>query len=150
MRVIAGVALALAVIYVYASGLTGALFGGGTAANLANSGEDAERYIVTVPDVAAADWVVQHTGSDQLVYADRYGALTLFAQNANSNRLLTDVTPETLDLKSWVYATSVNLLQHRARQNFEDHLVTYVFPASFLNSHFGVVYTNGSSEVFHR
>jgi uncharacterized membrane protein len=150
MRMIAGVALALAVIYVYASGLTGALFGGGTAANLSNGGEDAERYVVPVPDLAAADWVVQHTGSSQLVYADRYGALTLIAQNANTNGLFTDVTPETLDLQSWVYATSVNVLQHRARQDFEDHLVTYVFPASFLNSHFGVVYTNGSSEVFHR
>jgi len=60
------------------------------------------------------------------------------------------VTPETLATNAWVYATSVNVMQQRARQDFEGHFVTYVFPSSFLESHFGVVYTNGFSEVFHR
>ena len=149
-QVIAATALALAVIYAYASGLTGALLGGGTAANLSNSGEDAERYIVTTPELAAAHWVVLHTGKGQPDYADRYGALRLISQNINDYGLFTDVTPETLATNAWVYATSVNVMQQRARQDFEGHFVTYVFPSSFLESHFGVVYTNGFSEVFHR
>lgn len=148
--VVTAAALALAVIYVYSSGLMGVLLGGGTAANLSNSGEDANRYIVTVPDFAAAQWVAQHAGTGQLVYADRYGALRLIAENADSNGPLTDVTPETLDLKSWIYASSVNITQQLAEADFEGHFITYVFPFKFIDSHFGVVYTNGSSEVFHR
>jgi hypothetical protein len=147
---IAAAALALSIIYVHTSGLTGALLGGGTQANLANSGEDAERYVVTVPEIAAAQWLVQQANSPgDFIYADRYGTLRLLAEHVSDQGLLTDVTPETIDHNAWVYASNANIVNGRARQYFDKRLVTYGYPIKFLESKFGVMYTNGTSEVFH-
>ncbi|HLH59853.1 MAG TPA: hypothetical protein VKV33_11965 [Streptosporangiaceae bacterium] len=141
-------AAALAIIFIQMSGLTGAILGGGTATNLANSGEDEERYDTTAPEIASAQWLGQHFRPGQLVYADRYGELRLNAETPISRGLLNDITPQTLDRGAWVYASRANIVDGRARQLFDNHTVTYVFPLSFLDANFNVVYANGSSEVF--
>jgi uncharacterized membrane protein len=142
-------AVALAVIFAEMSGLTGAVLGGGTATNLANSGEDYERYYTTAPEIASAQWLGEQVQPGQLVYADRYGTLRLNAETAISRGLLNDITPQTLDQNAWVYASQANIVDGRARQQFENHTVSYAFPLGFLDANFNVVYTNGSSEVFH-
>lgn len=142
-------AVALAVLFAEMSGLAGVVFGGGTATNLANSGEDYERYYTTAPEIASAQWLGRQVQAGQLVYADRYGALRLNAETGISRGLLNDITPQTLDQGAWVYATQTNLVDGRARQQFENHTVTYAFPLGFLDTNFNVVYANGSSEVFH-
>jgi uncharacterized membrane protein len=142
-------ALALAVIFAEMSGLTGALLGGGAATNLANSGEDYERYYTTVPEIASAQWLGEQVQPGRLVYADRYGELRLNAETGISQGLLNDITPQTLDQNAWVYASQANIVDGRARQQFDNHTVTYAFPLGFLDANFNVVYTNGSSEVFH-
>jgi uncharacterized membrane protein len=139
---------ALAMLFIQMSGLSGALLGGGTATNLANSGEDYERYDTTLPEIASAQWLGAQVQSGDLVYADRYGELRLDAETAIRRGLLNDITPQTLDSNAWVYATQTNIVDGRARQQFENSTVTYAFPSKFLNSNFNVVYVNGSSEVF--
>ena len=64
--------------------------------------------------------------------------------------LLLDVTPETLDQHAWVYASRTNVLDGQARASFAGHSISYVFPSRFLNANYNLVYTNGSSEVYHR
>jgi uncharacterized membrane protein len=140
--------LGLGVIFAQMSGLAGAAFGGGTAMNLANSGEDSERYNMTVPELAAAQWLGGQARPGDLVYADRYGELRLNAETAISRGLLNDITPQTLDQNAWVYASQTNLVDGRARQLFDNAAVTYAFPLGFLDANFNVVYANGSSEVF--
>jgi uncharacterized membrane protein len=139
----------LALLFAQMSGLSGAILGGGAATNLATSGEDYERYYTTVPEIASAQWLGEQVQSGQLVYADRYGELRLDAETGIRNGLLNDITPQTLDASAWVYATQTNIIDGRARQLFENHTVTYVFPLKFLEENFNVVYVNGSSEVFH-
>jgi uncharacterized membrane protein len=140
--------LGLAVIFAQMSGLAGAAIGGGTGMNLANSGEDFERYNMTVPELAAARWLGGQVQPGELVYADRYGELRLNAETAISRGLLNDITPLTLDQNAWVYATQSNLVDGRARQLFDNSTITYAFPLGFLDANFNVVYANGSSEVF--
>ena len=142
-------AVALAVLFAEMSGLAGAALGGGTATNLANSGEDYERYYTTVPEIASAQWLGEQVQPGQLVYADRYGELRLNAETSISRGLLNDITPQTLDQNAWVYASRANLVDGRARQLFDNHTVSYAFPLGFLDANFNVVYANGSSEVFH-
>jgi uncharacterized membrane protein len=139
----------LAVIFAEMSGLAGAALGGGTATNLANSGEDYERYYTTAPESASAQWLGGQVRPGELVYADRYGELRLNAETSISRGLLNDITPQTLDQNAWVYASRGNLVDGRARQVFDNHTVTYAFPLGFLDANFNVVYANGSSEVFH-
>jgi uncharacterized membrane protein len=141
----------LAVLFISSSGLLGAALGGGTAVNLANSGEDFERFDMTAPELASATWLGRTARPGQLVYADRYGELRLFAMTGlDRGKMISDVTPESIHKHAWVYASRTNIIDGRARAVWNDHPVTYVFPSAYLNSYYDVVYTNGSSEVFHR
>jgi len=140
----------LTMMFLTTSGLSGVLFGGGTATNLANSGEDFERYYTTAPELASARWLGRSVQPGQLVYADRYAQLPLDAVAGINRGLVGDVTPQTISQHAWVYAGRANVVDGRGRALFGDHTVTYVFPASFLARNYNVVYTDGSSEVFHR
>src|SRR5579875_2019536 len=129
----AAATVALAVLFAEMSGLAGAVFGGGTATNLASSGEDYERYDTTAPELAAAQWLGGQVRPGQLVYADRYGALRLDAETSISRGLLNDITPQTLDQDAWVYASQANVVDGRARAYFDNDTVSYVFPIGFLD-----------------
>jgi uncharacterized membrane protein len=146
-----GSALALvAVILANSSGLVSASLGGATAVNLANSGEDAERYLVTTPEVASAEWLQAAVRPGELVYSDLYGQLRLAALPGRSLNVITDITPLTLNQSAWVYASRTDVIDGRARAVYGDHSVSYVFPQAFLEAHYDLVYADGSTEVFHR
>ena len=146
----AAVSAALTVMLIGSSGLVGALLGGGTATNLANSGEDYERFYMTAPELAAARWLGAAVPPGQLVYADRYAQLPLIAMTGIGRGLMLDVTPMTLDRNAWVYASTTNVVDGRGRAQFNGDDVVYVFPSRFLRDNYNLVYTDGSSEVFHR
>jgi uncharacterized membrane protein len=151
LAVLAVAAGSLAVLFISSSGLMGAALGGGTAVNLASSGEDFERYYMTVPELASASWLGRSVQPGQLVYADRYAELRLFAMTAISrSQLISDVTPLSINQRAWVYASQANTVDGRARALWDGRAVIYEFPSAFLNKYFNVVYTNGSSEVFQR
>jgi uncharacterized membrane protein len=145
----AGAAL-VAVIFIASNGLMGVVLGGGTATNLANSGDDFEQFYTTTPELASAAWLGSQMRYGQLVYTDEYGQLPLVSVTGISADLLLDVTPETLNSHAWVYASRTNVVGGRASASFEDHSVRYVFPSRFLNANYNLVYTNGSSEVYNR
>jgi len=146
----AAIGASLAVMFISASGLAGAALGGGTATNLASSGEDYERFYMTTPELAAAQWVGAVVPPGQLVYADRYAQLPLIAMTGIGRGLMLDVTPLTLDRHAWVYASTTNVVDGRGRAQFNGDDVVYVFPSRFLRDNYNLVYTDGSSEVFHR
>ena len=148
--IFAPIAISMAVLFVTNSGLAGVVLGGGTATNLANSGEDFERYQMTNAGLSAATWLGEHASRNQLIYADRYAQLPLVAMIGLPHALLPDITPMTLDRHAWVYGSTTNIIDGRSRVLFDGHLVTYVFPLVFLKANYDTVYTNGSSEVFHR
>ena len=147
---VAAAAVLVAVIFATGNGLVGAVAGGGTATNLANSGEDYEQFYVTTPELAGAAWLGAQAAPGQLVYADEYGQLPLVSVTGLRSGLLLDITPETLSSQAWVYASSTNVIDGRARASYDGHSVSYVFPAGFLNANYDLVYTNGTSEVYHR
>jgi uncharacterized membrane protein len=149
------VAASFTAILICASGLAdvalgGGMVGGGTDVNLANSGEAFDRFYVTGPELASAGWLGKAAPPGQLVYADRYAQLRLFAMTGSTLNLIADVTPQTLNQHAWVYADRTNVLDHSAEVLFNNSAVTYLFPAGFLDANYDLVYTNGSSEVFHR
>jgi hypothetical protein len=146
----AAIGAALAVMFMSGSGVAGAVLGGGTATNLASSGEDYERFYMTTPELAAAQWVGAVVPPGELVYADRYGQLPLIAVTGLGRGLMLDVTPMTLDQHAWVYASTTNVVDGRGRAQFNGDDVVYVYPSQFLRENYDLVYTDGSSEVFHR
>ncbi len=82
--------------------------------------------------------------------ADEYGQLPLVSVTGLRSGLLLDITPETLSGQAWVYASSTNVIDGRARASYDGHSVSYVFPSGFLTANYDLVYTNGTSEVYHR
>lgn len=144
-------AVSLAVLFFTTSGLMGTVLGGGTAVNLANSGEDFERFYMTSAELASARWLGAAVRPRQLVYADRYAQLRLYATTGITRGLIIgDITPFTINQHAWVYASQSNVLDRRARVLFNNHLVTYAFPIGYLNANYDLVFTDGTSEVFHR
>jgi hypothetical protein len=111
-----------------------------------------ERFYTTAPELASAQWlgnaVLGRPG--QLVYADEYGQLPLAAVTGLQQGLFLDLTPATLNRHAWVYASRSNIVNGRAFALYNDHLATYAFPSGFLDANYDLVYTDGSSEVFHR
>jgi uncharacterized membrane protein len=148
--ILAAVAASFTVILIWASGLANGALGGATNINLANSGEAFNRFYVTGPELASAGWLGKAARPGQLVYADRYAQLRLFPMTGSTLNLIGDVTPQTIDQHAWVYADRTNVLDHSAEVLFNNSAVTYIFPAGFLNDNYDLVYTNGSSEVYHR
>jgi uncharacterized membrane protein len=143
-------AVGLAVSLGGQSTLSGALLGGGTTANLANRYDDYQQFVMTAPELASAAWVTGMAPPDQLIYADRYAQLRLQIVAGNRNGVLGDITPETLDQHAWVYADRTNTAEGITRSVTGNYESEYAFPNLFLDSNFDVVYTNGTSEVFHR
>jgi hypothetical protein len=65
--------------------------------------------------------------------------------------LYNDVTPLTINQHAWIYADRSNVIDGRARALFDNqNTVIYIFSADFLNANYDLVYSDGSSEVFHR
>jgi uncharacterized membrane protein len=132
------------------SGISGVAFGGGTPANLSDTGNDYQQFVKTTPDLAAAAWVNQAAAANQLIYADNYAKLLLDTVASNRQGIFDGITPETIDQDAWIYATSVNTIDDIVRSLSVNTAAQYAFPRGFLMSNFNLVYTNGSSEVFHR
>src|SRR3954451_24086480 len=142
-------AVALAVIFVSTTGVSALAVGGDKPTSLANSGEDFERFYITRPELAAAEFVGGVKPGD-LVYTDRYGQLGLLAATGRTQGLLLDPTPRSLDQHAWIYGSRTNVGPGRARGQVGNDYTTYQWPKQFLADEFNTVYTNGTSSVYHR
>jgi hypothetical protein len=150
MVILATGAVGFGLFFAASSGISGVAFGGGTPANLADSGNDYQQFVKKTPDLAAAAWINQAAPANQLIYADNYAKLLLNTVMSNRPGIFDAITPKTIDQHAWVYATSVNLIDDIVRSLSVNQVGDYAFPGGFLVSNFNLVYTNGSSEVFHR
>jgi uncharacterized membrane protein len=142
--------LSFGLFFAGTSGLGGVAFGGGTAANLANSGSDYEEFVKNTQDVAAATWVNQTAPKGQFIYADNYATLLLNTVTGDRTGVFDAITPETLDQHAWIYATSTNLQDDVVNALSGNDSGQYAWPANFIDSNYDLVYTNSKSEVFHR
>lgn len=149
-RVLAVAAACLAVVFFNTTFLIGAVLGGQSSVNLANSGPGYEYFYITAPEIASAEWLGKAVRPGQLVYADEYGQLPLATVTRIQQGLFVDLTPQTLNQHAWIYASRTNVINGRAFALYNNHLATYSFPADFIHTHYNLVYTDGSSEVFHR
>ncbi|MEO3784330.1 hypothetical protein ABGB12_13425 [Actinocorallia sp. B10E7] len=141
---------ALLTIFLNTTGFVGTFFGGGTSTNLTSSGEDHDRFYIQGPELAGAEWMGSRVALKELVYADRYGALRLYAMTQIKDRLITDITPRTLHRTGWIYAGRSNTVDERTRSLVDNRLAVFNFPTAFVQSHYNLVYSNGYSGVYRR
>jgi hypothetical protein len=148
--ILAATSASLGVFVIGSTGFGGAFLGGGTDSNLTNNYTDYQRFVALTQDLAAGAWVLREAQPDQIIEADRYGELRLVTMAGQRPGILGDITPETTDQHAWVYATRANIIDNIVQSETGNYSANYAFPKLFLDSNFNVVYTNGTSEVFHR
>lgn len=140
----------LIIALISSTGFSLVFLGGAPLSNLANNGIDYQRFVANAQDLAAGAWVLKEAPPSQIIEADQYGELRLVTMAGERNGMIGDITPETTDQHAWVYATRANLADNIVQAETGAYNQTYAFPGKFLNANFNVVYTNGTSEVFHR
>lgn len=140
----------IGITLLFTSGFTSGAFSGGGRANVAPAGEDAERFVFTRHEVAAATWLAATRPDDELLYADRYGQLRMLSVRGGTDNYLTQITPGTLDREAWVYGSEANVIHGRTRDLRGQDFATWTFPEAFLDDHFNTVYANGRTKVFNR
>lgn len=143
--------LLLVVVFVDASGLGQRASGGTVPGNLSTTGEFAERFHADDQDIAAANWIAATARPALIVFADRYGALTVQTRQKNGHYgLFPDLAPGTIDQRGLVFASTTNVVDGRARGTTPDGLAssTYTFPATFLDKYKAVVFDTGWARVY--
>lgn len=148
--ILAAGVLSVGTFFSASSGLTAVILGEGTATNLANRFDDYQEFYTTAPEIASARWLSVAAPPASIIDADHYGQLRLFTVGISAASVLNDLTPLTIDHHAWVYASRTNILNGIARSSGASYSAVYAFPVRFLSDNFDIVYTNGTSEVFHR
>jgi hypothetical protein len=87
--------------------------------------------------------------SQRLIYADYYGQLRLEQFTDLRSAIFIDITPRTIDRNAWIFASTSNTVDHRTWGVTSSGVLDIDFPDAFLDRYFNVVYSTGSTEVFH-
>lgn len=148
--ILVSVSAALGLFLVGSSGLSIAVLGGGTQANLADQFADYRSFVANSQDLAGAAWTANAVPANEIINTDQWGELRMETVVGNRPAMFDDITPQTTDQHAWVYATRANVRQDITESQTGSDFGAYGFPSVFLDANFNLVYTNGTSEVFHR
>jgi uncharacterized membrane protein len=148
-------ALALGVVVtgimlVWATGL-GTFFAGGAApGSLSARGVNSQDFTVSTSELATATWIRNNAGPQGIVQTDEYGQLVMLSQPADYD-LLTEFIPPEVDQRAFIYLSSLNLVDRITNVNADNGnlITTYRTNLSFFNRHFYIVYSTGSTRVYH-
>jgi uncharacterized membrane protein len=131
-----------------ALGTTAAVTGGAADTNLHDYGENYERYYVTAPDVAAAQWLGSARTDNVVVFSDRYGALDLAAYTDIAGGLFTDITPMTLDPGGYVLVTTANTVYGRNRGAYDNEVAVFTYPLAAIDAEQNLLMSAGGARVY--
>ena len=145
-----GLSLLLLVAFVGSSGLASPVTGGNPPLILYNNGGDYAGFYPDAQEEATAHWLAAAVPPQRVIYADYFGQLRLDQFTNLRTAVFNDVTPRTIDQHSWIFASTTNVVDHLTWGPTNSGLLDLVFPASFLDQYFNVVYSTGSTEIFHR
>jgi len=138
------------ILVVFATGLGALLFGGAPPGSLTARGENAEDFTVSTPERATAIWIHNHVGPHDIVQTDEFGQLVMLTEPGNYD-LIAEIVPPEVDRGAYIYLSSRNLVHGLTDVTAQDGnlLTTYRTTTSFFNRNFYVVYSTGSTRVYH-
>jgi uncharacterized membrane protein len=138
------------ILVVFATGLGALLFDGAPPGSLTARGENAEDFTVSTPERATAIWIHNHVGPHDIVQTDEFGQLVMLTEPGNYD-LIAEIVPPEVDRDAYIYLSSRNLVHGLTDVTAQDGnlLTTYRTTTSFFNRNFYVVYSTGSTRVYH-
>jgi uncharacterized membrane protein/glycosyltransferase involved in cell wall biosynthesis len=139
---------AFIISFVAATGLLTQFTGGTPSANLNNFGADYHRFYIHQTDASAAAWLGSVYDNNSAIFIDRYAALRLTVPTSLDNRLMNDVTPETIARGSYVFGDYKNVVDGVTMVDVNGRVVVFQFPKAFLDSHKDLLYSNGKAVVY--
>jgi uncharacterized membrane protein len=142
--------LLLLVAFVGNSDLAAPVTGGNPPLILYNNGEDYAGFYPDAQEQATARWLAAVVPPQRVIYADFFTQLRLDQFTSLRTAVFNDVTPRTIDQHAWVFASTTNVVDHRTWGETRSGLLDIMFPARFLDQYFNIVYSTGTTEIFHR
>jgi len=143
-------ALFLVILMIEATGLGALFFGGEPPGSLSNSDLNVQQFTVTTPELATAQWLRAHTSTGDVVQSDLYGHLVLLSEPGKYD-LVDEIMPPGVDEGSYIYLSAVNLANHVSQASADNgnDISIYRSNIQFFNQNFFIVYSTGSTRVYH-
>jgi hypothetical protein len=144
------VILYVAILVIGATGI-GVLFVGGVApGSLSANDENVEDFTVSAPEVATAAWLRNEAKSPAIVQADLHGQLVLLSALGTYD-LLDEIMPPEVDSGAYIYLSQVNLGDKISEADVDggSYGTSYRTTTQFFEQHFYVVYSTGTTRVYH-
>ncbi len=135
---------------VWATGLSTLIFGNDPPGSLTAEGINAQYFTVSTPEVATAIWIRNNVSAQSVVQTDEYGQLVLTSEPGNYD-LIDEIMPLGVGRDSFIYLSASNLVSGVTRVTSTDgnFYASYRTTTSFFNSNYNIVYSTGTTRVYH-
>jgi len=138
----------LVFLVVQASGLGTLLVGGEPPGSLTAGGANVEDFTVSAPELATAIWIRKHVTSPDIVQSDLFGQLVLLSEPGTYD-LIYEIVPPEVDSNAYIYLSPFNLMKGVSQAESNAYQISYRSNVRFFNKNFYVVYSTGSTRVYH-
>lgn len=150
-RILLGAGMAyLTVMVVFATGLGSLIFGGSSPGSLSARDVNVEDFTVSASEMATARWLRDHVNRGDIVQSDLYGQLVLNSE-PGGYALLDEIVPPEVDRAAYIYISTTNLKRDLSQAAADNgvYQASYRSNIQFFNRKFYVVYSTGSTRVYH-
>ncbi|MGH9918526.1 MAG: hypothetical protein ACRD6W_06635 [Nitrososphaerales archaeon] len=146
-------ALSMAWLTILAAGATGVsalIFGGQAPGSLSGRDWNADEFTVSTPELATAVWMRNHLNSADVVQSDFEGQIVLLSQPGGYH-LIPEILPPVVDEGAFIYLSTPDLNDDMTEAQSEAGVYQSSFRTTlgFFNRRFYVVYSTGSTRVYH-
>ena len=125
------------------------VLGGDPSASHSNTGEDAQRFVISAPELASINFLAKNLPAKALLQTDRYGSVQLVTVENGKNFTVTDIVdPTSVDTRAFVYMTKTNTIDGVGRASQNGVLAIFHYPASFFEDTRPLLYSTEDTHVF--
>jgi uncharacterized membrane protein len=142
--------IAVGTMNMWATGLGALLFGGTPPGSLTAQGVNAQDFTVSTSELATAVWIRNNVGAHSVVQTDEYGQLVMLSEPAGYD-LIDEIVPTEVGRGSYIYLSTLNLVNGltTVTAGGGNLYATYRTTTTFFNRNFNVVYSTGTTRVYH-
>lgn len=138
----------LTILIVVASGLGAVYFVGGPQGSLSAGDLNVQEFTISTPEFATAVWLRNNVPAPNLVQSDLFGRLVLLSEPGGYG-VVNEIVPPEVDRNSYIYLSTVNLVDGSSQVAAGDYVSMYHTDVQFFNQNFYVVYSTGTTRVYH-